>query len=89
MIEEEKKNLICSTLEELSTFSTKTRNERIAEGVSRLLKEEEKSVLKEIRNISDLRGELLHTINYEYIDVSHEVQYIEKILLKYIHKLSA
>ena len=85
-IEEEKKNFICSTLEKLSTFSTKTRNERIAEGVSSLLKEKEKSVLKEIRNISDLRGELLHTINYEDIEVRHEVQYIEKILLKYIHK---
>lgn len=87
-IGEQKKDFICKRLNDSSLFSTKTRNERIAENIHQLLNENFNSVKKEIQNISKLRGKLLHKINYEYTDIRHQVQFIEEILLKYIHKFN-
>ena len=88
-IDERKKKVLVNRIKDSSLFSKKSRNERIAENISSLLEKELDVIKKQLKNVSKLRGKLVHSINMDDSDVKPHLQFIESIFLKYLKKLKA
>jgi hypothetical protein len=82
-IEESKLEVIEERIKNPNIMTEKSRNERIAKGISDLLNKDYKSTLKQVRGLSKARGKLVHTLG-KTSDIKEHLDFIENILHSYI-----
>ena len=88
-LEEKKKSFLIDKIRDSSFFAVKTRNVRIAENIVDLLNQDIEVIEKQIKEISIIRGRLVHKINTDDIDIQPQLQFTESILLSYLDKFNA
>lgn len=81
---EKKKSFLIHKVRDSSFFAVKTRNLRIAENIADLLNQDVKVIKKRIKEISIIRGKLVHKIHADDIDIQPQLQFTESILLTYL-----
>ena len=88
-LDEKKKSFLIDKIRDPSFFAVKTRNVRIAENIAELLNQDIEVIEKQIKDISIIRGKLVHKINTGDINIQPQLEFTERILLSYLDKFNA
>lgn len=81
---DKKKSVLISKLKDSSIFPIRTRNERIAENIAKLINEDFEFIKERVKGFSKFRGKLVHSMNNEK-DIREYLKFTEQVLLKYLN----